>query len=409
MPVMLLDEERLMVASGSDLLVHELEAPHDQPGGKVVGSIMTCAMQRRATPLDDITGLAVLPDGQVVVSTLRGVIRRARLLSRKRTEGALPPYSLAPAEITAHYTPASPPETAVETLTSCGSTILSAARDSVVSLYNAHAPWSPPTTITVDARPWSSLLALDNGGGLAAIGSSGTDPLQVFSVSNSRIAPQPLAILGGPAKRSAVYSVVQPPPGMAMPYTHHPAHLMLSAWYDGHARIHDLRTPAARLGAVITMSDPWSDSSLYSCGFTGPGWVVAGGARHGLVHFWDPRMTGLEGKVGGRTSGWSAFAPGRPESPVYELRSEGSRVWGVMSESAFVMAFDTAGEEGAQGAQGWDVVPSSVRVPTSTELVGDRRKKPGAGRTVWTRQDWSTGYRHEDRSVRLFDSLGAGK
>jgi WD40 repeat protein len=412
MPVMHLDEDQLLVTAASSILVHDFLPPRQTYGGKSVSGLTECHTVARPSALDDITGIVRLPDGQLVISTVRGKLQRLRLPQVARYRQA-PRLECAVAS-TAHYV--HPPNNAIETLSSSGNMVLSAAHDGFVSLFNAKSPWTPPSTTNIGARAWSSLLNLDTGSPYAAIGSSGKDPLQLLLVTPSGIVSdgsKPFVTLTGPTKRSAVYSITTPPRDMSTPYSNSPSNLLLSAWFDGYARLYDLRCDNARKGAVLQMTDPWSDSSLYSCTFAGLGFVAAGAARHALVHVWDPRMlasSAAERSLGNnvtRPGGWSAFAPGRPESPVYDIKGEGSRIWAVTSTSTFVMAFDVADREDRTSAHGWDIVLPALR---PSAVMGDRMRARGFD-TVQRNQfkDYATGYCHEDRSVRLFDSLGSGR
>jgi len=407
-----LDGNQLLVTAGSVILVHDLHPPRNRFGGKSVSGLTECHTAARPTALDDITGIVRLPDDQVIISTVRGKLQRLRLPPVERYRPA-PRLECAVAS-TAHYV--HPANNAIETLSSSGNIVLSAAHDGYVSLFNAKSPWMLPSTTHIGARAWSSLLNLNTSSPYAAIGSSGKEPLRLYSVTPSGIfsdGSKPFTTLTGPAKRSAVYSIATPPQDMSTPYSNSPSNLLLSAWFDGYARLYDLRCDNERKGAVMQMTDPWSDSSLYSCTFAGLGFVAAGAARHGLVHVWDPRMLVSPGTANllpnktKRSGGWSAFAPGRPESPVYDLQGEGSRIWAATSTSTFVMAFDVADREDRTGSYGWDIVLPALR--PSAVMAGRVRM---SGRDEFLRdklKDYATGYRHEDRSLRLFDSLGSGR
>ncbi len=386
MPVMILEQDRMVVAAGSKLLVHDLGTKRTFKGNQILG-ITEFQTASQPTARDDITGLFKLPSGQYIISTIRGNLLRFAL---PPPTGEAYTYRSSRAVNTAHYP--HPGNNAIETLSGDGSTILSAAHDGLISLFSASSPWIPPNTTQISDRPWSSLLSMNGSSPFAAIGTTSINPLQLYPILPTGIDTTSPTILSGPTKRSAVYSIANPPHTMTMPYTNSPSSLLLSAWFDGHARLHDLRSPS-RSGAVMEWSDPWSDTSLYSVTFAGMGCVVGGAGRHGLIHLWDPRM--------GHKSGWSAFVPGRPESPTYDLKGEGSRVWGVSSNSAFVLSFDITGEEGEVDSQGWDVVPLNLRARNFPPRWNVR-----SGRGGREMKDFATGYRHEDRSLKLFDSLG---
>lgn len=383
MPIILLEEDRMVVAAGSKLLIHEL-ASRTRYQGKEVSGITELYTASQPTARDDITGIVKLPSDQYMISTIGGKLQRITIPPISGKEHT---YLSSRVGITAHYH--HPAKNSIETLSSDGNTIISAAHDGLVSLFSASSPWIPPITTKIPSRPWSSLINMSASTPFAAIGTSSLNPLQLYPLRQTGFDTGSPTILSGPTTRSAVYSITGVPPTMAMPYTNSPSSLLLSAWFDGHARLHDLRS-ASKSGAVMEWSDPWSDSSLYSVTFTGMGCIVGGAGRHGLIHVWDPRR--------GSKTGWSAFIPGRPESPIYDLKGEGSRVWGVTSSAAFVLAFDILGNEGELGSKGWGIVPPRLRA--------SQFQPRWNGKGIRRFQDFATGYRHQDRSLRLFDSLG---
>jgi hypothetical protein len=105
--------------------------------------------------------------------------------------------------------------------------------------------------------------------------------------------------------------------------------------------------------------------------------------------------------------GWTVYTPGQPDSPVYDVKAEGGRIWGVTNKRTFVLAFDTTGVTAdASDAKGWDIVPShmSPRNAPRNGWTGDRR-----GREEEGARDYATCYEHGDRLLRPFYSLGADR
>ncbi|KLT42001.1 hypothetical protein CC85DRAFT_302723 [Cutaneotrichosporon oleaginosum] len=287
------DDPALVLGVGTQLLVHPLAArrmwaPRSAAPAHAMslgGSSSASGSMSGSGSAADIVGIHALaaPDS-FVVAHFDGTLRR---LSR--------------AACTAHYmhprggvsSPAN-----IRAFAGCGDAFL-AASERRVRLYSARAPWTPPAEIALSARPWSAALAGDT----AYLGVAGA--IGMYALSGA----VPAGTLRGPAKSEA-YAVV-------------PARQVLSAWYDGVARIHDPRAGAA---PVIALADPWSDAALYSAAYVGEYGVAAGGALHGAVSVWDVRNP---------AAGWSVFSPAGRGSPVYALAGDGGRVWGVTERRAF--------------------------------------------------------------------------
>ncbi|BEI85407.1 hypothetical protein CcaverHIS002_0508080 [Cutaneotrichosporon cavernicola] len=301
----------------------------------------------------DIVGIHALPTpNSYIVAHFDGTIQRVELGYGTRS--------------TAHYMhpkggTSSPAN--IRALAGCGDSFL-AASEGCARLFKARAPWISPSEINLGTgvRAWSAALTestayLGVGGGYWDIGK-----------------------LRGPERGSAAYAVV-------------PGHQVLSAWYDGAARLHDPRAGAV---PVLELSDPWSDVALYSAAFVGEYGVAGGGAQHGTVSVWDVRNPG---------GGWSVFSPAGRGSPVYALAGDGGRVWGVTERRAFVLAFDGSGdvEGGIVTHDGRGARPGTKDVPTGYGRRG--------GKFKWTvhygdhaAREVSMGYRHGDRGMSLFET-----
>lgn len=242
-----------------------------------------------------------------------------------------------------------------------------------VWLYKANSPWISPSSMVIDERPWSALLTEK-----AYIGLNGG--IQVARLTSSGLVPESM-LHGMMPGHSAAYGLAEGDGGE-----------LLSAWYDGVARVHD---PRSGPDPVLELSDPWSDSALYSCAYVGSHGIAAGGAQHGIVSVWDARYP---------KGGWSVFSPGGKGSPVYQLAGDGGKLWGVTERRAFVLAFDGSGE----------VVEGIVRVGAR---VASREKEvpKGFGRRgrklAWTvhygehaEREVSMGYCHGGRGMNLFET-----
>lgn len=387
---------------------------------------------RRGTaysPLEDITGFYECPDGQVVTGNVGGVLQRQRF--------TLDPYVNGTSQVaqsTAIYqAPATQQIVEVSGATSGTSTlVLSATKDGQLSLFRAEAPWAPPSTVHTQTRLWTAHLSPS--ASYAAFGGSGgpSQALRVYPVTPTGIltpTKNHTPFLGTSHARSAVYGLASPPPDTAMAYTNNPSSLLLSAWYDSFARLYDLRTSSSGgRRPVMQMQDPWSHEALYCCDFVGDGQIVAGAARHGMVHIWDPRM--IRSSEGGRSAsavtsgitvadsqestafsqhrgGWTVYTPGGSDSPVYDIKAEGGRIWGVTNKRTFVLAFDTIGPSADfPAARGWDIVPPYVAPQTS--LNGWNANSRGM-KGEQAARDYATCYEHGDRLLRPFYSLGADK
>ncbi len=533
MPVLSLDSEKLMIGAGGTLVIHDfavgkgrrdtisngtpIDDDDHHPKGKQEGeinvmggkSMISCrkislppTAPRRSfepaygytSPLEDITGLINLPDGQIVTSNLYGVLQRLKL-PRREDPGGMFTNALQFAVASGRYE--HPVNNAIESLSVSivggdgngsgvsgsgsidgkGSTgkayMLTAAHDGLVSLYDASSPWKKPSIINVDSRPWSSHLDLQSPSPFAAIGISAIQPLLLFDIDSTGLRQpkfrttttdsKPSRYLGGSTQKTAVYDMTSP--SHDSPSSLPPCSSLLTAWFDGFARLYDLRQPLPLIESTSTsttddrpqimiqkpcmaFTDPWSDNALYSCAFSGHH-VVAGGARHGMVHVWDPRMTrsgegslvGSKGKKNGSMfvasewdkgdrstgeidgsemeggemitkawdGGWSIYTPSRTDSPVYSLQAEGSRIYGAMDLRAFVLSFDVFGSTpNSPASKGWDVVGKEIAfVPNVNERnsIGWGGRRQGEGRT----KDYATGYRHREPSLRVFSSLGEEK
>jgi hypothetical protein len=387
---------------------------------------------RRTTaysPLEDITGFCELPDGQVVTGNVGGVLQRQRFSLDAQTSG-----ETQLAHSTALY-PSPSMQQIVEVsgaLSGTSSLVLSATKDGRASLLRAEAPWIQPSTIDTHTRLWTAHLSIASQP-YAAFGGSGgpSQALQIYPVTPTGILVPEKAqtpFLGSKHARSAVYGLVTPPKDMSMPYSNNPSSVLLSAWYDSHARIYDMRvSKVASRRPVMEMQDPWSHEALYCCDFTGNGRVVAGAARHGMLHIWDPRYIRSPERSSATRSpnlrqdnqpdtvfashrgGWTVYTPGQPNSPVYDVKAEGGRIWGVTNKRTFVLLFDIRGVAAdAIDARGWDIVSKNV-TPRHTVHTGQRTGGRQSAKDNEEARNYATCYEHGDPLLRPFYSLGANR
>ncbi|GMK55459.1 hypothetical protein CspeluHIS016_0205150 [Cutaneotrichosporon spelunceum] len=361
------DDPGLALGVGTQLLVHSLSArrmyaPRSAAPARTypLGSSSGSGWSGSAA---DIVGIHALPSPNTyIVAHFDGTLQRLELGQAARS--------------TAHYMhpkggTSSPAN--IRALAGCGGSFL-AASEGRARLYKARAPWIPPAEIDFGAgvRPWSAALTEST----AYVGVA--EGIEKYSLSAS--GPIRISELRGGERGSAAYAVV-------------PGHQVLSAWYDGTARLHD---PRAGADPVLELADPWSDVAFYSAAFVGEYGVAAGGAQHGTVSVWDVRNP---------DGGWSVFSPAGRGSPVYALAGDGGRVWGVTERRAFVLAFDGSGdvEGGIITHDGRGRRPGTKDVPTGYGRRG--------GKFRWTvhygdhaAREVSMGYRHGDRGMTLFET-----
>lgn len=356
-PALVLTPTSLLLATGTQLLRHPLEASHKWAGRVALPpEIHPIAPGKDST--SDIVGLHALDNGNVIAAHYDGTVQRLDLAYRRST---------------AHYM--HPKREMIHVLAGHHDRFLTGS-DGRLRLYNATSPWIPPTDLKLgEGRPWSALLLQNS----AYIGISGG--IRVARIRDSEMVVD-TTLHGMMPGHSAVYGIVAKDNGT-----------LLSAWYDGMARLHDLR---AGDSPVMQMDDPWSDSALYSVAWVGSHGVAAGGAQHGTVSVWDVRNP---------RGGWSVFSPGGRGSPVYQLAGDGGRVWGVTRQRAFVLAFDGSGD-----------VPEGICRTGARVKVGQHKDVPkGYGRRgrklSWTvyygehaAKEVSMGYAHRGRGMSLFET-----
>lgn len=434
LPVLCLTGERLVLGAGGDVLVHPLVSPAYSPSASPQFPPLSVPPSSRSHPAargrngtkakevyapkavaaprvhplsdrsaSDIVGLHALPSGELISAQFDGTLQRLSLGTQLRS--------------TAHY---AHPREHIYALSGLGERFLALAYG-VGSVYAARSPWLPPATFDVGERPWSGLLtedaafvgirgevavhALRPDGiqhtlSLRADGSSSASPSGEDVVVIDTLDALDTA-LDRTARRSTPYSIAAS------------GSTVLSAWHDGVARMHDVRTGACEL----QLSDPWQDAPLYCAAFLGEHSVAAGGAQHGIVSIFDIR----------NARGYSVFSPEGKGSPVYALEAEGGRVWGVSERRAFVCAWDGSGDRrgGLRAHNELEVWDENGRGHAVGGRGGGRGRGRGRGRDgkdiptgyrrrggkwAWTvahgehARESCMGYRHEDNGTTLFET-----
>jgi len=173
----------------------------------------------------------------------------------------------------------------------------------------------------------------------------------VHNIQSSELAETPFAILASGStdellKQSAVYGISGAP--LSSPWGASDQ-ILVSGWYDGLVRVHDLRSSSrartadipggpAPLLPVLSVYDPWTFEPNYcvSCGGGSSSYIAAGTARHSVVALWDVRNP---------ADGWSVHGPGNDSSPVYSVILDSSRVFGVTQSRPFVLDFGPDAKE----------------------------------------------------------------
>ncbi|KIO02677.1 hypothetical protein M404DRAFT_15844 [Pisolithus tinctorius Marx 270] len=256
----------------------------------------------------------------------------------------------------------------VESMSYSRNSFLSLSSWGSVALTDLSSPSTTTTTFHLGIRSWSSHLCMTASTPYAAFGITCTaspTPLFLHYILPSGLSPTASLTLHSPHQRpSAVYGITRPPPCSPLGDSDQ---IVVSGWYDGAVRVHDLRAPEQATSAagrptslkpVLTLQDPWSPEPVYcvSCGGGSASFVAAGTARHSVVAFWDVRQP---------TKGWSVHAPGNDSSPVYSLILESSRLFGGTQSRSFVYDFGPGVTK--------DTYPS---VPPASHRAIDRHLRP---------------------------------
>lgn len=301
-------------------------------------------------PNRDITGLATVPgedDRTLFLGYADGSIERVELPAHKPTSSTVDA-----ALIERHSFHA---DSLIESLSLSSTHMLSLSSSGLAALLPLSTADPTPEVINLGVRSWVGHLSTRSSS-YAAFGSTSKLPLSIHHITSSHLSPHPSLFLAPhPSKierATAVYSIQSAP--LSAPWGDSDQ-IVVSGWYDGVVRVHDLRSstrttidasfgsssasahpsapaPTSALVPVLFVSDPWSFEPIYSvaCGGGSTAHIAAGSARHSVVSFWDVRAP---------ARGWSVHAPGNDSSPVYSLLLDGARVFGANESRGFVFDF----------------------------------------------------------------------
>ncbi|KAG6857140.1 hypothetical protein H0H87_008710 [Tephrocybe sp. NHM501043] len=314
-PVMAISSSRLIIAAGSGITSYAFGISRDTEAPPIIleGSFF---FARHEQP---VTGIAFLdndgPDQSMCLAFQDGTLHHVSL-NPSSPNGLRSPFS-------ATVLSSSKLQNGehIESLSSQRDILLSLSSSGIASLGNSRSLHTKSEHAALNARGWTSHLCLDSSGPYAAFGTSSTWPLRVHGLRDDELSQTPTAILHahlGPEifetnlVSTAVYGISRAP--LASPWGSSPQ-ILVSGWFDGFVRCHDLRSSSrmtdasaipggpAPLRPVLTMKDPLQLEPFYSvsCGGGSASHIAAGSARHRVVSFWDVRYP---------HDGWSVYAPG---------------------------------------------------------------------------------------------------
>ena len=340
-PIFAVNSSRLLVAAGSTLYSYKFTSRKGRHGAPGVQFEASFSLAGRETGRD-ITGITFVPDGgadhTVYIGFQDGTLERLLIL--------LPPElsqeRINPSRDLSNFNDGA----MVEYLSSDGDRLLSLSAKGTAALIDTSSASPIPQLIELQKRSWSSHLSMKSSTPYAVFGTSSITPLVVHPITNSTLSGTPSAILHPNAKHEsetrslAVYGISGIPPSGPWGGSNQ---VIVSGWYDGLVRVHDLRsssrvsgmessTGLAPLLPVLSLYDSWSFEPIYavSCGGGSSSHIAAGSARHSVVAFWDVRSP---------SHGWSVHAPGNDSSPVYSIHLESSRLFGATQSRPFVYDF----------------------------------------------------------------------
>ncbi|KAL0580665.1 hypothetical protein V5O48_001395 [Marasmius crinis-equi] len=335
-PSLAISRSRLVVAAGPTIYSYKfgITTRGDTPSVKLEGQ---CSLSTTNDVQRDITSLTFIDDGGVDRTLICGF-----------HDGTIAKIVLAADPATRSLTPKVHPLSRegdlIESVSSEKSFLVSVSAIGRVKLADLSLSNPSSSYVQLGKRSWTSHLCIESSTPFVALGASSRTPLTVYSILEGDLSPSPTAILGvkrNEPSSSAVYGISRAP--LSSPWGASPQ-IIASGWFDGVARIYDLRsrsresTGSSSLGVpspllpVMTLSDPWCYDPIYSisCGGGASSHIAAGSARHSVVSFWDIRSP---------RSGWSVYAPGNDRSPVYSAILESSRLFGVTERRPFVYDF----------------------------------------------------------------------
>ncbi|KAL4073078.1 hypothetical protein V8B97DRAFT_1869364 [Scleroderma yunnanense] len=340
-PVIAVSFSRLLVAAGVVVYSYGIRASFTEGHGtRLVYEGSYSFTLGPGLPERDVTSIAFLSDGTgdrtVSIGFEDGCVEqfylpphRASTWRQRIIVGRVPSKAL-------HYH-----DKDVVSLSSSLNSLLSFSSWGSVAFSDLSSPSASLSTLQLGVRSWSSHLCMMASSPYAVFGITCTThptPLLLHHIIPSGILSTASLLLDSPRHRpSAVYGIAKTPPSSPLGS---PDQIIVSGWYDGAVRVHDLRAgegaassgQGTTLNPVLTLQDPWSPEPVYcvSCGGGSASFVAAGTARYSVVAFWDVRRP---------TKGWSVHAPGNDSSPVYSLVLESSRLFAATQSRSFVYDF----------------------------------------------------------------------
>ncbi|KAI9717182.1 MAG: hypothetical protein M1812_004930 [Candelaria pacifica] len=270
--------------------------------------------QWHADGRDDITSLNLLRSSQRVVEDTSATNEEIIV---GRASGSLESVTVSPDRlqniVNTRYNTRDRPVRAADISSSSSPLLAACLSDTVVCVYPVNResstidPIAELVVIPADTtgRTWSTRfissdrLAVGLGSSLKPLHVYQTtpdgvtrEPIRKFSTAGSKLALSSDVIVdtgdGGTSGTSSVYSIAAIPPSSSA--GGNAGDLLLSGWYDGGIRLHDMRSPSS---CVQTYKDPIDTfSAIYSLLSIGRERFVAGGARHSIIKVFDLRMAG---------------------------------------------------------------------------------------------------------------------
>ncbi|KAK6902656.1 hypothetical protein I203_107914 [Kwoniella mangroviensis CBS 8507] len=433
-PTLEITFNNLVIGVGSKISVHPLRptSTSDRHGGKVIDRAVEYDIRTKKDQggKSDIIGIVPIDggsSGEYIVAQFDGTIQRIHLpfsSSSSSSDIDIYGYTNPTLSIKARYSSFTQPKESINTLTGTadGRQFVTTSVSGRVNIYSTNSPWTEPSFIQLKSpRAWSSLLSNshDNSiGPMAILGIQGG--MDIYNLLPTGISSRPNRKLIGPEEPllSSPYCLQLPPTNPdGTPQTSHNPNLLLSGWYDSHLRIHDLRLPFKLPVGQFSDQYTWSDgSAYYSTCWVGEYHIAGGTSKHGTISFFDIRNSKNKNKNKNDRTGWSCFSPNGKGSPVYSMKYDNGKIYGVTERRSFVLSFDHSGEY-RNG-----ILSEDLRKSMILQSNRDRDKgryapngyKARGGKWTWSMRNEqddknggiAVGYEHTSKGgVELFDSL----
>ena len=386
-PILAINSSRLFLAAGNIIYTYGFgisgNALERAPDVFLEGIYST---SESTHPKTDITSLTCIPecgnDSTVFVGYANGIVEKLQLPPSKGSRQTTYVPSSAREAYEGHG------DNIIESISASSTHVLSFASSGTACLrpIKLSEAKSPAEMISLNARGWSSYLSSRGHYHFAAFGTTSINPLVIHDVLPSGLSANPSILLDVPVdymSPPAVYDITSAP--VSSPWGASDQ-IVVSGWYDGFVRVHDLRSsnaartasssstpspsssdtsPITSLQPTLSFDDPWSLEPIYSisCGGGSGAHIAAGSARHSVLAFWDVRYA---------KKGWSVHAPGGDPSPVYSVVIDGPRVFGANQSRGFVLDFGPGVREETYPAV-------NVNVNAATGPRVRTRRRGGAG------------------------------